>query len=64
MSFSKLLFRLLFVVFVIIYVSVLAEFINPNFYNVNLNVEVEAIVLTSIVALAVYVCFFLRKGVR
>ncbi|MGQ8366216.1 hypothetical protein [Glaciecola sp. 1036] len=57
--FSKVLFRLTFFAFVIIYGAVLAEFINPAYYQVNVNIDLEALVLTGIVA--AYLYFFLRK---
>ncbi len=57
---SKVLFRLTFILFVAIYLTVLAEFVNVQYYQFDFNIKFEAIFLTLIVG--TYFYFYLRKS--
>ena len=57
MKLSQVVFRVTFVVLVCTYIAFIAEFLNFNSLNVDINVKPDAIVLTLLVAAFVYLFF-------
>lgn len=60
MKFSQVAFRITFVVLAIAYLAVITDFVDPQSYNLNLNVKYDALALSAIVVCYIYV--FLRRS--
>jgi uncharacterized membrane protein len=60
MKLSQVVFRITFIALAIIYVAVLAEFLNPQYFNVNVEIRYDALALTALIV--GYLYFFLKRA--
>lgn len=56
---SSLLFRVFFIALACVYALVMFEFINPNYFKIELNVSADVLIMT--LAASVFVYLFMRK---
>jgi len=60
MKLSQIAFRISFLVFAIVYFAVIAEFLAPHQFELKIDLNIDAVFVTSIVLAYFYV--FLRKA--
>ena len=56
---SRLLFRVFFIALACVYALVMFEFIDPNYFKIELNVSADVLIMT--LAASVFVYLFMRK---
>lgn len=59
MKLSQIVFRITFIALAIVYVAVLAEFLNPQYFNVKVEIRYDVLVLTALIV--GYLFFFLKR---
>lgn len=57
MKLSQIVFRISFIAFAVVYLAVIAEFFSPQQMHLEFEVRYDAIVLTAIVFVYVYIFF-------
>ena len=60
MKLSQIIFRITFFALAVVYIAVLAEFLNPQYFNVQVEIRHDVLVLTAIIV--AYVYFFIRRS--
>lgn len=60
MKLSQIVFRISFALLAIIYVAVITEFLNPQYFNFNIEIGFDVIALTG--AVAAYAFFFFKSN--
>jgi hypothetical protein len=57
MTFSQIAFRVTFVLLAVIYLAVITDFLNPQTFNVHINVRYDAVALSALVVGCIYMFF-------
>jgi hypothetical protein len=60
MKLSQVVFRITFFVLAVVYAAVLTEFLNPQYFNVQVEIRYDVVVLTGLIV--GYLYLFLKRA--
>ncbi|MDT0593239.1 hypothetical protein [Glaciecola petra] len=60
MKLSQIIFRISFALLAIIYIAVITEFLNPDYFKFNIEIGYDVLALTA--AVGIYVFFFFKRN--